>query len=473
MSNDPAPRHILIVGAGVFGLSTALSLIHNPTYDGARITIIDSSPTLPNPSGSSVDANRIVRADYANKQYAQLALQAQELWRDGRMESWGGEGRYHEPGFVLTAVADQDAYLAGALSNVRSLAQEDKRGRIDLGKIQELHGRDEIRKATGYEGVSGDHGYANFNSGWANAEACVAYALRRIRAEGGDRVDIRPNTRVQSLLVSAMECKGVTLLGGEQIQADLTVLAAGAWTPTLIDLQGRCLATGQTMAFLDITQEEQAAMGSRPTIINQSSGMFIIPPRDKLLKVARHGYGYRNPVNIPKQTLRPGVVDGAATSGDVEVSVPDVGVPIPLEAEEALRGALRELVPHMADRPFVRTRICWYCDTPTGDFLITYHPAYKRLFLATGGSGHGFKFFPVIGDKIVAAMEGKVEPELAEIWRWRSEEELKEVIRRQGEGEEFIACADGSRGGPKGMLLAEEMKRKRGLAEHKSGLAKL
>jgi sarcosine oxidase/L-pipecolate oxidase len=363
MVNNPTPEHILIVGAGVFGLSTALSLIHNPTYNGARITIIDGSPTLPNPSGSSVDANRIVRTDYAHKQYAQLALQAQELWRDGRKEAWGGEGRYHEPGFVLTAVADKDAYLAEALSNVRSLAREDKHGRMDLSKIQELHGRDEIRKATGYEGVSGDHGYANFNSGWADAEACVAYALRRITAEGGDRVHIRPNTRVQSLLVLGTECKGVNLVGGEQIEADLTVLAAGAWTPTLIDLQGRCLATGQTMAFLDITQEEQDAMAARPTIINQSSGMFIIPPRNKLLKIARHGYGYRNPVKIPKKTLRPGNVDGNATSGDVEVSVPDVGVPIPLEAEEALRGALRELVPHMAERPFVRTRICWYCDT--------------------------------------------------------------------------------------------------------------
>ena len=114
------------------------------------------------------------------------------------------------------------------------------------------------------------------------------------------------------------------------------------------------------MAFLDITAEEQAAMGNRPTIINQSSGMFIIPPRNKVLKIARHGFGYRNPVKISRRTLRP---SSDATSGDAEVSVPDVGVPIPPEAEVALREALSELVPHMGDRPFVRTRICWYCDT--------------------------------------------------------------------------------------------------------------
>jgi sarcosine oxidase / L-pipecolate oxidase len=363
MSNSSPPDHILIVGAGEFGLSAALSLIHNPIYNASRITIVDSSPNLPNPSGSSVDVNRIVRADYAHKHYAALALDAQVLWRDPGKDAWGGEGRYHEPGFVLTAEADQDAYLVGALANVRALAKDDRHGRIDLDKIQELRGKDAIRQATGYEAVSGDHGYANFNSGWVNADACVAYALRRIRAEAGKRVTIRPNTRVESLLASANECRGVRIKGGETIHADLTILAAGAWTPSLVDLQGRCLATGQTMAFLDITEAEQAAMADRPTIINQSTGMFIIPPRDRLLKVARHGFGYRNPVRISKGLLRPGLETDVLDSEAVEVSVPEVGVEIPLEAQEALRTALAEMVPEMAHRPFVKTRICWYCDT--------------------------------------------------------------------------------------------------------------
>lgn len=360
MSNTSAPQHILIVGAGEFGLSTALSLIHNPAYNGTSITIVDSSPTLPNPSGSSVDANRIIRADYAIKHYAKLASQAQELWRDTSKDGWGGEERYHEPGFVLSAEPDQDAYLQESLSNVQSLAQEDQY-RINASKIKKLTGKDELRSATGYDDVSGDHGYANFNSGWANAEASVAYVLRRIRNEGGTRVTIRPDTQVQTLLVSGTQCDGVQLEGGEQIRADLTVLACGAWTPALIDLQGRCLATGQTMAFVDISDAEQAAMGHRPVVMNMSRGLFIIPPRNNVLKVARHGYGYRNPVRISRKLIQPGVSND--TSGDVEVSVPKVGVPIPLEAEEALREALREYVPHIADRPFTRTRICWYCDT--------------------------------------------------------------------------------------------------------------
>ncbi|KIX99922.1 uncharacterized protein Z520_04559 [Fonsecaea multimorphosa CBS 102226] len=465
MSNTPVPQHILIIGAGVFGLSTALSLLSNPAYNATRITIIDGSPSLPNPSGSSVDANRIVRADYADKHYAQLASQAQELWRDKRKDGWGGEGRYHEPGFVLTADEDKDAYLRQSLANVRNLAQDG--GNVDLSKIREIRGRDEIRKATGYGSVSGDHGYANFNSGWADAEACVAYALRRIQSESGGRVTIRPGAQVARLVFSGSNCQGVELAGagGEQIHADLTVVAAGAWSPSLIDLQGRCLATGQTMAYLDITPEEQAAMENRPTIMNMSKGMFVIPPRGNVLKIARHGYGYRNPVKLSRAVIDPEIGisnDPDIDPGSVQVSVPKVGIPIPLEAEEALREALGEILPQMADRPFTRTRICWYCDTPSGDFLITYHPCFQNLFLATGGSGHGFKFFPVIGDKIVAAISGTLEPQLAKIWRWRSREDLRREMKDGGEdGEEFTGCEDGSRAGRKGMVLDEEMQRRR------------
>ena len=363
---DTIPQHIVIIGAGEFGLATALSFLSKPAYNSTSITILDSSATLPNPSGSSVDANRIVRADYAYKHYARLALEAQELWRDQSPEGWGGEGRYHEPGFVLTADKDKDLYLKSSLESVRSLVREDNKDWLDPDKIYALSSRDEIRQASGYQDVSGDHGYANFNSGWANAEKCVAYALKRLRKEGGDRVTIRSGTKVEKLLFIGNECTGAVLMNGEQIKADLTVLAAGAWSPSLIDLEGRCLATGQTLAFIDITDEEQASMRDRPTVMNMSNGMFIIPPRDNLLKIARHGYGYRSLVKIPKRNLQPGLANGEIKPERyeyVDVSVPRVGVEIPSEAQEALRDALRELVPDMADRPFVRTRICWYCDT--------------------------------------------------------------------------------------------------------------
>jgi sarcosine oxidase/L-pipecolate oxidase len=64
--------------------------------------------------------------------------------------------------------------------------------------------------------------------------------------------------------------------------------------------------------------------------------------------------------------------------------------------------------------------------TPTHDFLITPHPHAENLFLATGGSFHGWKFLPVIGDRIVDMMSGTLDKELAERWAWDKDPSLKD-----------------------------------------------
>ena len=394
--------------------------------------------------------------EHANTSF--LAV-AQVLWRDQTSDGWGGEGRYHEPGLVLTVDNEESSeYSRGAMINVKRLAEEsasmaagfgingERKGLRGMMKpIEELRSQDEIRRATGYENALGIWGYINWNSGWADAEACVRYALRRIKRDGKGRVEIRAGVKVERLLVEEQgkdkRCAGVMLESGEKIMADLTVVAAGAWTPSLIDLQGRCLATGQVLAYLDITDDEQKRLQDKPTILNMSRGMFVIPPRSKELKVARHGFGYRNMMRLDQ-----GKVLGA--KADVEVSVPWNGVEVPREGREACRDALQELLPEMADRPFTKTRVCWYCDTPDGNFLIDHLPDVQGLFLATGGSGHGFKFFPVIGEKIVDAIQGKLQLDLKQCWRWKE----KPVPDFQG-------CDDGSRAGRRGMILADELKK--------------
>lgn len=140
----------------------------------------------------------------------------------------------------------------------------------------------------------------------------------------------------------------------------------------------------------------------------------------------------------------PGGVEGET----MEISVPVTGTPIPAEGAHVCREALKQMMPNLGDREFSRTRVCWYTDTPSGNFLIDYHPEIEGLFLATGGSGHGFKFFPVIGERIVDAIERRLEPALKELWAWP-----------ETPMENFIACEDGSRAGRKGMILDEELKR--------------
>lgn len=90
-----------------------------------------------------------------------------------------------------------------------------------------------------------------------------------------------------------------------------------------------------------------------------------------------------------------------------------------------------------------------YIYSPKGDFIVTSHPSYPQLFLATGGSGHAYKFFPLIGDKVVDALEGKLAPELRALWDWPGA-----VSDKYFEGTE-----DGSRSGSKKLILGEELAR--------------
>jgi sarcosine oxidase/L-pipecolate oxidase len=104
--------------------------------------------------------------------------------------------------------------------------------------------------------------------------------------------------------------------------------------------------------------------------------------------------------------------------------------------------------PALHDRPFSKTRLCWYSDTPNADFLIDYHPHWRGLFVATGDSGHAFKFLPVIGDKVAdcimrdcpAAFRGK--------WDWKVTEMSAAAA---------VFTEDGSRGGTPGIVLADAL----------------
>jgi len=344
----------------------------------------------------------------------------------------------------------------------------------------------------GAGGGSGDWGYVNWRSGWVDAEAAVVATRRRIQElaathKGG--VEWIHGSASQLLFSSSPSpstertITGVQLSTNAPLPADLTILATGAYTPLLLplSLSTRVIATGQAIAYLQLTPAETARLADIPVLLNESTGMFVIPPTATgVLKVARHGFGWRNNVRVSAADCECPSGSGEAHAGeehssddDVTISVPaDDYTTLPPEATHALRGALASMIPWLADRPFSGTRLCWYADTPTGDFLIDFHPSFgKSLLVATGGSGHGFKFLPVLGGKVVARVEGRLggrvsddervgdnggvrksedlDADLGRLWAWGA--------GRAGEWE----CEDGSRGGGRGMKYGEEMGRGR------------
>lgn len=302
-----------------------------------------------------MDKSRIVRADYANQAYAKLAADAINRWRS---TEWGREGRYTQSGLLLVyPEGDSNAseYAKKSYDNVREIEGDERV--VYLPTRGDVHRAAPAYKEKDLKGVAG--GYVNWGSGWSHAEDSVRFVKNLLDKEG--KVGFITGVMVEKVLFdheNTAAATGVLLSNGSIISADLVILATGAWSPKLVDLRNRAVSTGQTIAFMDISDQEQAALGNMPTILNFANGIFIIPPRDNRLKIARHAYGYHNPKKIPIPFQRQG-----HDHEMMDVSLPEPGVPIPLEGELAFRSALKELLPSLADRPFTETRVCWYTDT--------------------------------------------------------------------------------------------------------------
>lgn len=358
-----------------------------------------------------MDVSRIVRADYACKPYAKLAAEGVKRWEQ---TEWGSHGRFTRTGLLLFASgasASQD-YVRSSYANVARL--------YPAGSVLPLSTPAAVRAASpAYVGLANEvseprdpgaassssgpavGGYVNWASGWAHAEDSIRYAKTLLDKSG--RVEFVTGTPVVCLTTvpltsgspsssgNNVKVTGVTLADGRTLQTDLVVLATGARTSALIDLRGRVDVTGQPLAFIRITDAEQEALvrgsgdgsgdshGSAltPTILDVGTGIFIIPPRGNLLKVARHGFGWRNPTQVPSPLGASGSQMGAgaaqSTNDTVTISLAEDSLPIPPEAARAFRTALRRWLPAslasdsqevpISERPFETTRICWYTDT--------------------------------------------------------------------------------------------------------------
>ncbi|KAI3324300.1 DAO-domain-containing protein [Xylariaceae sp. AK1471] len=508
------PESILIIGSGVFGLSTALALTRRPEIPShVPITIVDRSPeagVFPARDASSIDSSRIIRADYADAAYARLASEAQAHWRRNHLDdpnALGGNGRYTESGLLLAAESGPDGatvrpdghptglgYTKRSWVNALVLAHGEGR---PLSSIRLIPSGWALGKVTGTGGEWADWGYLNTAAGWADAEKSMQWLYDRVVETGRvtfvngtvEALETQTETETGERPVKEERVTGARLSDGRSFSADLVIVAAGAWTPTLVDLAGQAVATGQVLAYLRLTENEQAKLAKMPISLNLTDGCFVIPPRDGILKVGRHAYGYLNPQPVSHEPLKPspspsskGSSDGRGVNGSKCVAKPvsqprthltDPSLSIPAEGATDLRRALRRMIPfpELAERPFFKTRLCWYTDTATGDWIIDYHPSYKNLFVATGGNGHAFKFLPILGDRVVDCLVGRCPQDFREKWKWKGGVGINGAPKggkHYAQGQEgdvnedlavelSIATEDGTRGGKPGQILQEEM----------------
>lgn len=115
---------------------------------------------------------------------------------------------------------------------------------------------------------------------------------------------------------------------------------------------------------------------------------------------------------------------------------------VPSTALKVIKSFVAEYLPELNEHgiPLVKSRVCWYNDSYDNHLVVDHVPGKEGLMVATGGSGHAFKYLPVLGRYIVDIVEGKSEravgdqKEIFERWKWRDAKARDKVVNVLGEG---------------------------------------
>lgn len=373
-------RSIVIVGAGVFGLTAAWELSRR----GWQVLVLDPGE-VPRVAAASTDISKVVRADYgADQLYTAMAEAAMSGW-DRWNDRWG-EALYHEDGFLVLSA---DALQPGRFE-YDSLALLERRGH----HLERLRADERSTRFPAWSSAQYPDGYFNPRAGWVESARVVARLALEARAAG---VRLLERVGCERLIEHGDRVLGVQTIDGSQLRADVVLLAMGAWTATFFPALGDVMwATAQPVVHFRVDDPAAWQAPRFPVWAADigRSGWYGFPAlADGTLKIANHGPGRRVRADDPRTVL---------------------------PAEEALfRTFVAERLPALAGAPIVGTRLCLYCDTFDGDFWIAPDPARAGLIVAAGDSGHAFKFAPVLGDVIADAIEAKPNP-WSHRFRWRT-----------------------------------------------------
>lgn len=344
----------VVVGAGVFGAWTA----HHLRQFGRVLLVEAHGPA--NSRASSGGESRIIRAGYGpDDLYTTWAARALQMWQSFCERS--GKPLLHRTG-VLWLVLAGDDYTAKSLATL-------KRAGVAAQRLS----RDELHQR-----------YPQFNLdgvAWGLLEPGSGALLARqaVQALVEDHIQAGAPYLQESILPPQHKGRldSITTSSGTAIHAGDFVFACGPWLPTIFpELLGkRFFITRQEVFFFGVPPGNlQYASPALPVWLCLGDQVYGIPDlAGRGLKIAfdRHG-----PQFDPEDGARVITSDGL----------------------HATREYLRKRFPALHDAPVLETRVCQYENTSSGDFLIDRHPDFDNLWLVGGGSGHGFKHGPIVGE---------------------------------------------------------------------------
>ena len=362
-----APHRVVVVGSGVMGAWTALWLRRSGT-DVLLLDLYGPGNSL----SSSGDESRVIRVAHgADEFYPRWVLHAWEAWRD--LERAAGIPLLHEIG-TLWFAHDEAGFETASARVLAGLGVESER--LEPAEV-----------ARRYPGVAPD----GFRFAMFEPRAGALMARRAVATVADEFVRAGGELRIaRALPPSVTDADGalglLTLADGSVERADAFVFAGGPWLRSLFpDLLGATIGvTRQEVLYMAPPPGDgRFRAGALPVWVDYDEAFYGIPSLENR--------GFKLAPDWPGPEMDP----------DREERRPSE------TAVAATRAFLARRFPALADAPLSEARVCQYESTPDGHFLIDRHPALADSWIVGGGSGHGFKHGPAIGEYVAALVRGE------------------------------------------------------------------
>ncbi|KAJ6141554.1 hypothetical protein N7470_009944 [Penicillium chermesinum] len=455
---------IIIVGAGVFGLSTALWLSRSGYKN---ITIFDRCTLDKNFYDPSNGCDGPAGSEQRSR-YQDLAIEAREIWLSWNTRIKESAAADLPPGL---SPEDQLLYLCGSYflaegSELRDFYKESlqtmQETAPDFRKMQFVKGdvNDEHRlrnispkwvdKYHMLDGINGNNtnGFIDINAGITIADKACVYARFLCEKLGVKFVLGDPAGKIDRLMVedtgSSKRVKGIKTVDGLTHTGDLVIVAgkpaAGPLRSSLRPTRPSKRPLGPSCSLIFLHTDKICGTSSIPTITQYGrtdGGGRKVGPQTRAIdmhanlsasyyqgggfpisKSGRLKFGYRGRkyTNFQDHPTAPNLrISTPRTKwSDNQINT------VPLHPLSHMKRVIYDAFPELAEFGFTDSRLCWYTDSIDNHFVIDYVPGYSdSLFICTGGSGHGFKFLPILGRHVKNQLE-RVPDQFTPLWKWRS-----------------------------------------------------
>ncbi|KAM3070514.1 hypothetical protein ACMFMG_010335 [Clarireedia jacksonii] len=404
MSTDKLLQ-VAILGSGAWGLSTAHALLEEGYKN---ITVFDQSPEIPSQYSGGFDLNKIVRAEYEDPFYTQLALEAIQKWKTPFYGPY-----FHQTGYVVATSGNAPQKAVDHLEHALASVQDHPTFAPSITPLKTNRDfQDLLWQFTGK--MTGFKGYFNRLAGYTHSSNAMKGLHKYLATKGvkfmlGDR-DGKVTKLIYTGTGSSCRCTAIQTANRVIHEVHLTISCLGAYQASLIpDLGNFTVAKSWSVAHIQLTEEECDYLRGIPVVNIRDLGFFFEPdPATRLFKLCPLGAGYINTDRKTGISLPP--LDELPPPRDY----------IPAEDEKKLRRLLQETLPWLTDRPFVDQKMCWFSDTNNSEYCIDFVPnTNSSLVVLTGDSGHGFKMMPIVGQWCLSLL--KDGHQKLSRWQWRNE----------------------------------------------------